>query len=129
MGAIFLDLDGTILKWRTNEPITGALTLLNDLHEKGHQIIFTTRRGRDPDPFKDHEVLSREATEKALKELLPNIPYQIYYGIDSPRIILNDEGAAAGNREKDEEWTLTDIKKVFEKFDELDPKLNPNSVD
>lgn len=126
MAAIFLDLDGTILQWRTNEPINGAVTLIHRLAEEEHQIIFTTRRGREPDPFKDHEILSKEATEKVLKNLFPDIDYQIYYGVDSPRIVVNDEGCAAGNREKDEEWTLSQIEEVFKKFDELREKLHEN---
>lgn len=130
-GAIFFDLDGVILKWRTNEPIKGALELVQKLHENGIQIIFTTRRGMD-DPNDEcahligDPVVGREATEELLKELFPDIPYQVLWGVDSPRILINDEGGNFGLRFKNEPWMDTDIGKVLEEFEYLQQYLHQN---
>ncbi len=99
MTALFLDLDGTLVKHHTNEWLPDALEMLNDLHKKGHQIIFTTQR----DDIRDKGTeWSKEKTEALLSTL--TFPYQILYDIQSPRILVNDRGASAVNHPTNESW-------------------------
>jgi ribonucleotide monophosphatase NagD (HAD superfamily) len=130
-GSFFIDLDGTILKYQTNHPVEGAVPLVNFLYSEGVQIFFTTRRGAGGrnDPYKDHPILSKSATREALKKIFPKIKYKIIFGVDSPRIVMNDEGCAAGNLTKNEGFNPTQIGSIYAKFEELQQFLESNSED
>lgn len=102
MGAIFIDLDGTIFKHGTNDPLPGAVKFLERIVEEGHQIIFTTRRG-DLE-FKGHPIYSEDGARTGVRSL--RIPYvTILYNISSPRMVVNDDGVYAWRHQTNLEWT------------------------
>ena len=94
MAALFVDLDGTAFRWNTEEFLPGAQEQLLDFHRAGHQIIFTTRRDGTMFPIRD--------VDRMLKRLFPGCGFMA--GIESPRIIMNDEGVAAIKHPKNEPW-------------------------
>ena len=84
----FVDIDGTILKYRKfetyesskAEPIDSTVEYLNRVSEEGHMIVLTTAR---PEYLRDHTVV----------ELHENyIPYdRLIMGIErGPRYLIND---------------------------------------
>lgn len=91
MATYILDIDGTIFKHGTNEFLPGSKEFLDEIIEKGHMIVFTTRRGQE---FEGHPVYDKKKTLKALDEL--GIKYDsIIFDSSSPRIVINDRGAYA----------------------------------
>ncbi len=95
MAAIILDLDGTTFKWGTNIFLTGAQERIQKLYDDGNQLIFVTRRDQGRwNLVADPELL--------LKSLFPNC--LVLFGIQSPRIVINDEGAMAINHPRDAAW-------------------------
>ncbi len=94
MAAFFVDLDGSALKWGTNDFVPGAYERLKKFYDEGGDLIFTTQR--------DSVISALLPTEKFLKGLFPNC--MILYGISSPRAIINDEGAVAINHKKNAAW-------------------------
>jgi ribonucleotide monophosphatase NagD (HAD superfamily) len=90
MAAYFIDLDGTIFKYGTNTPLPGAMEMLRGLKAGGHQLIFTTQR-QEADSAK--EALSREG-----------ITGLFITSVESPRIVINDQGAYAVNHPTDSPW-------------------------
>ena len=103
MAAFFLDIDGTLVKHGTNELMPGRLEQLKAVIAAKHQIIFTTRRGPE---FMHHPVYGRAPTERFLRSLALDhgIEAQVLYDIQSPRIVVNDEGAVAMVPETNEPW-------------------------
>ena len=90
MAAYFVDLDGTLFEFGTDIFLPGTKEFLEFIKENNHQLILTTRRG-DWDG-----VFSKESTLKALKD--HGIEYHsIIFGVDSPRIVVNDDGCSAIN--------------------------------
>ncbi len=111
MAAYFIDLDGTLFQFGTNELLPGALEELNRLKDNGDIIVLTTRRG-DLE-FEGHEIFGEHNTLCALEKL--KIPYsQILFNLPSPRVVVNDSGAYAINVKPDsririghfEEWSI-----------------------
>lgn len=102
MAAYFIDLDGTILQHSTQIPLPGALEYLNQLYRDGHQIIFTTWRGNDVFG-KNHPTYSQDVTLKTLKDL-GIVYHDILFGIESPRVVVNDDGCHAVNRKSNQPW-------------------------
>jgi len=93
MAAYFVDLDGTLFEFGTNNFLPGTQDFLNFIKENEHQLILTTRRSCE---WEGNAIFSIENTLKALKEL--DIEYHsILFGIDSPRIVINDDGCSAIN--------------------------------
>lgn len=93
--AFLIDIDGTIFHHSTQTPMDGAKELLDEMVTKGHQIILTTWRGNGVFPD-NHPVYSESATRIALEK--NKIPFdQILFGVMSPRIVINDDGAGAIN--------------------------------
>jgi hydroxymethylpyrimidine pyrophosphatase-like HAD family hydrolase len=90
MAAFFVDLDGTTFYFGTNNPLPNALENLREWQHAGHQIIFTTLRGDVSD--------IREVLIKAGLNCL------ILTDIQSPRVVINDDGAKAINHQKDAPW-------------------------
>ncbi len=82
-----VDLDGTLFKYGTNIPVDGALQYLADLKANEHQIVITTLRS-------NNNTLNEQITIDALK--YHQIQYDhIVFGVSSPRILINDDGARA----------------------------------
>ena len=102
MATIFCDLDGTLFFWGTDKFLPGAAEHLTKWQAKGHQIIFTTQRsGGAP---------GQDSTVKKLQEYFPGC--LVFYGIDSPRIVINDAGAAAINHRTNESWNYPDLLEI-----------------
>jgi hypothetical protein len=94
MAAIFVDLDGVLFAYGTQELVPGAVEALKRFAAGGNQLIFTTRREYNwPGSPEAADILDR---------LFPD--YQILWGITSPRILINDEGAVAINHPADQPW-------------------------
>ena len=84
----FVDIDGTILKYRKfetytttdAEPIETTVDKLNEWYDQGHQIILTTAR---PENLREHTIL--ELTKAY-------VPYdKLIMGIErGPRYLIND---------------------------------------
>ena len=92
------DLDGTVLKYHTNEWIEGAKEHILDLHSKGHRIIFITMRS----PGNSKSEWSIENAEKILKTL--DIEYDVLYDVPSPRFLIDDCKPTAIHRKRNEKW-------------------------
>ena len=93
MSAYIVDLNGTLFKFGTNDFLPGAKDFLDFIKDNGHQLILTTRRGEDWDY---HNVFSKAKTLQALKRL--GIEYHsIVFEVESPRIVINDDGCSAIN--------------------------------
>jgi hypothetical protein len=89
MAAFFIDLDDTIVSHGTNNLLPRALEMLKNIEVMGHQIIFTTYRGPEFDPDSIYGVKS---TQQLIDSL--GVKYKaILYGIESPRVMINDGGA------------------------------------
>ena len=90
MAAYFVDLDGTTFLFGTNEFLPNARENLLALKRAGHQIIFTTLRDDAADVRK---VLKRAG-----------LSAMIITGVQSPRVVINDDGAYAANHQTDAPW-------------------------
>lgn len=94
MAAIFADLDGTTFQWGTNTFLPGAQERLQKLYDQGNQLIFVTRR---------NESRWLPSAKMLLQSLFPDCI--VLHDIQSPRIVINDEGAMAINHPRDTAWT------------------------
>lgn len=92
MAAFLIDLDGTIFYWGTENLLPNVPEILKAWEARGDQIIFTTMRD---------EMWSQKAAE-VLKEFLSD--FRIVTQVDSPRIVINDDGAVAINHQRDNPW-------------------------
>jgi ribonucleotide monophosphatase NagD (HAD superfamily) len=92
VAAYFIDLDGTVFYFGTNTFLPNAAENLRKLRELGHQIIFTTYRGK----------YDAEGAMSVLAEAGLRCP--ILSNIESPRIVINDDGASAINHPTDAPW-------------------------
>ncbi len=95
MAALIADLDGSTFKWGTNEFLPGAFEHLNAWQEAGHQIIFMTQRDEGWGKMIGD-------TKKLLAQHFPGSI--VLFGVTSPRIVINDAGAAAINHKKNSPW-------------------------
>ena len=96
MGSYFIDFDGVFFEFGTMTPAEEAVAFVNKLVSEGHQVFFTTKRlyKNNNDPRID---LCK--TEEALKNL--GVKYTgIIEGVNSLRILINDEGAIAINHKR-----------------------------
>jgi hypothetical protein len=94
MAAYFIDLDGTLLELGTNRLLPGALEFVREARARGHQIVLTTLRS---DQWPRDHVLNSEHTVESLAQL--GVEYdEILFGLESPRILVNDGGAVAYER-------------------------------
>jgi hypothetical protein len=113
--AYFIDLDGTIFKHGTNQLLPGARQLLDAITERGNEIVFTTFRGDLH--FSGHRVYSREGAMEGIRSL--KVSYKtVLFDIDSPRVVINDGGAAGINHAKNEPWTEDEITATMAAGDE-----------
>ena len=83
------DIDGTIVKYHTNEWIEGAKEYIIKCFNSGDRIIFITMR----DEIRDkNEIWSVENTKNIILKELDNlnIKYDILWNVPSPRILHDD---------------------------------------
>jgi len=86
-GTYFFDLDGTLFKHGTTEPLPGALDTLQHLIEYGFRIIFMTHRG-DAE-FAGHPVFGEAATREMLKQHGLD-SHTVIFDVQSPRTFVDD---------------------------------------
>lgn len=96
MAAYFVDIDGTLVSWGSSTPLPGAVEQLGAAYRKGHQIIFTTQRPE----------VTAEFDNKAIRRLIDSFApgSLIIWGVTSPRIVINDQGAIAINHPQNAPW-------------------------
>jgi ribonucleotide monophosphatase NagD (HAD superfamily) len=99
-GALFIDIDGTIVNHGTDTPVPFAVEKINRAYDKGYTIILTTLRG---DGWADQTHLTCMSTLRLLKDI--GLKYHhIIWNCQSPRIVINDEGAIAINHPANGSW-------------------------
>lgn len=98
MSTYIFDIDGTILNYHTNKWLPGAKEKLIKLHSKGHQILFITMRG----PQDEGTVWNMKDTTDILNTL--GIPYRVVFGVDSPRILIDDSKIDLIRRKRNQSW-------------------------
>ena len=86
MSAYLFDIDGTVVKWHTNEWLPGAVEMLTDSADKGHQSIFITMRGINKSDA-DNEW-STANTDKLLSQL--PFKYRVLYAVAPERVVVDD---------------------------------------
>ncbi len=102
LATFFIDIDGTIIRWSDNKPIESAVKTINAWYDAGHRIVITTYRGNRISDGPDCRF-SEENTIKELEKI--GLKYHdILFDCPSPRIVINDTGAAAIEHPVDTEW-------------------------
>ena len=88
MFAYIFDIDGTIVNFHTNEWLEGAKEMIVRYYNQGNDIIFITRRGVQD----EGTIWSIENTKNIILKDLDdlNVKYKILFGVQSPRIIVDD---------------------------------------
>jgi type VI secretion system ImpA family protein len=91
LAVYFIDLDGTLFVHGSDRLLPGAAEFLREARARGHQLVFVTRRSSE---WPRGHALNDETTLETLARL--GIDYdEILFGIGSPRILVNDDGAVA----------------------------------
>ena len=112
-GALFFDLDGTVFKHGTGEPINDAAQTIRSLAKEGYKIYFTTYRGKEN--FPDDSKYGEDTTVDQLAAL--NIPYeQIIWNVPSPRVIVNDDGVGHIRCTTNEGFNSKELRDMLEKL-------------
>lgn len=101
-GTIFCDIDGTLVEVGTEEPLPGAIESINRAYDKGFHVVLTTMRC---DNWGWGHKWSQKSTERML-EVIGVKYHRIIWGVPSPRILINDEGASAIPLKRDTGFTL-----------------------
>lgn len=105
MSTYIYDIDGTLVKYHTNDWLPGALESLIQHKINGHRIILITMRDHIRDFGKEWSPQRTEET--ILKDLRENgISYDILYNVPSPRVIYDDSDVSAIKRKQNERWVL-----------------------
>ena len=104
-GTLFIDIDGTILHDRTEEPLLYAIEKINKAYDEGYLVILTTFRGAN------WEVTNRFSQVNTLRLLkLIELKYhQIIWDSPSPRIIINDDVVASYKHPSNGSWENVNI--------------------
>ena len=90
--AYLVDLDSTFFLYGTNELAPGSHELAEKIKAEGGQLFCATARKKN----NPAEALNIESTQNALKQL--KIDYEaIIEDCESPRVLINDEGAFSFN--------------------------------
>lgn len=97
MATVISDLDGSVFLWGTNTFVPNAYSVLKRFYDAGNQIVFITQRHGGM-----LSMPSPKDTKKLLDELFPGSV--ILWNYSSPRIVINDQGAAAINHPQDAPW-------------------------
>jgi hypothetical protein len=102
MASYFIDLDGVFFRHGTMQPNEGAVQSVRFLMENAQQVFFVTKRKPRTG---ENEDLCIEKTTEALGNL--EVPYtDILHSVESPRVLVNDEGAFAIEHERDTAFLL-----------------------
>ena len=101
------DLDGTLLKFHTNEWLPGALDRLRKHVADGDGVIFITARNDHMD--KDTEWSPLKTLEGPLADLdALGLKYNCIFDVTSPRRLYCDYNPEAVARKTDEPWVQGD---------------------
>ena len=102
MSAHIFDIDGTIVNWHTSEWLPGAVEMLVELNNEGHDIIFITMRGVQD----DNTIWSIDNTKNTILKDLDNmcVKYKIIFGVQSPRILHDDSEIHLDKRRTNQIW-------------------------
>ncbi len=98
LATFFIDIDGTIVRWSDRKPIPSAVKTINEWYNAGHRIVITTKRGDWGDMSFSEATTRKELEEIGLKY------HDILFNCPSPRVVINDHGAAAINHPVDADW-------------------------
>ena len=84
MAALFFDIDGTVVRFHTNEWLPGVREKLGELAAAGHQIHFVTMRGSQDEG-------TGWSVENTIK-LLADLPFhhKLITDVGQPRILIDD---------------------------------------
>lgn len=105
MAAYLIDLDGVFFEYGTMVPTIGAVDAVRRLKTDGHQVFFITRRQYENN---NDPSMNLYRTEQILKDL--SVSYDmIIGGVESPRILINDEGCSAINHQRNNALRHEDI--------------------
>ena len=102
MAAHFFDIDGTLVKYHTNDWLSGAKEYLIKLFRDGHQIYLITRRG-------GHDHGKEWSIEKIHQTILKDLEkvgvnFQIIFNVKCPRHLHDDHDCFAHRRITDQSW-------------------------
>ncbi len=99
-GTLFIDLDGTVLHSKTEEPLPFAVEKINYAYDTGYVVVLTTFRGKNWDVTSPYSVVNIERTLKSvgLKR------HHIIWDSPSPRILINDDAVAVYRHPQDGSW-------------------------
>lgn len=102
MSAHIFDLDGTLVKWHTNEWLPGAKDMLMRLKSNGDQVIIITMRG----PQDASTEWSVERTKETILQEMKRIGLNptVIFGVQSPRILHDDNEIRVDKRFTDQSW-------------------------
>lgn len=102
MAAHIFDIDGTLVKWHTNEWLPGAFEMLQNITNRGDQIILITMRG----PQDANTAWSVERTKETIiaEMKAANMNPTIIFGVQSPRILHDDNEIKIDKRFTDQTW-------------------------
>jgi len=104
-GTLFIDIDGTILHDKTEEPLPHAVEKINKAYDDGYLIILTTFRGVN---WKVANRFSKVNTLRLLKSI--ELKYhQIIWDSASPRIVINDDTCGAYQHPANGSWEKIEL--------------------
>lgn len=99
-GTLFIDIDGTIVDHGTDEPLPYAVEKINRAYDRGYTVILTTLRGEG---YTGDSLYSCASTLRLLKAI--GLKYHtIIWNCQSPRIVINDEGARSIEHPSNGSW-------------------------
>lgn len=107
-GTLFVDLDGTLIKAGTEEPLTENIEQINKAFDEGWLIILTTLRG---DKNWDEKSQFNKLNSFGLIRRLGIKHHKIIWDSPSPRIVINDDSARAICIDPNATFKLEEIKK------------------
>jgi len=102
MSAHIFDIDGTLVKWHTNEWLPGAKEMLMRLKSNGDQVIIITMRG----PQDANAEWSVERTKETIIAEMKDagINPTVIFGVQSPRILHDDNKIELDQRFTNQNW-------------------------
>lgn len=96
------DIDGTLVKYHTNEWLEGALEYLQKLSREGHHIVLITMRGPQ-DEGTEWSIQNTMST--IIKDLFDRgIENTVLWGHPSPRILHDDAPIELDQRTTNQKW-------------------------
>jgi hypothetical protein len=116
MAAYFIDLDGTFFKFGSMIPAENSVSRVKSLLAAGHQVFFITKRkNENNDPR-----INLSDTWTYLESLFGSDSFFLFGDVDSPRIIINDDGVRSIRHKRNEPLAFrTDEEKIQSSYDAL----------